>query len=255
MPEGDGAARFGLIDRDGLVAELDRATGKQVTAPAGSGKTSLLRLWADRAAHDRRIAFLSVRPGQRDPQQFWLALLGAVRDTNGAQPPTAPGFDGPAAVDKVLSEIRAADGPLVLIIDDLHELDSPTAAAQLTSLLTRLPRHAHAILATRAGPPLLLHRPRLAGQLAEIRDLRFTEQETRQLVTIARLGLPDHVTALLHQRTEGWAAGLRLAVLSLAGHPDPERFVTEFSGSDRTAHCGSPPATRVCSAWSSTRRP
>jgi LuxR family maltose regulon positive regulatory protein len=225
-------ARLGLIDRHDLVAELDRTTDRQVTvisAPAGSGKTSLLRLWADHAGHDRRIAFLS---GQHDPQQFWLALLDAVRA--GSEP--TPGFDGPAMVDKVLSEINAVDGRFVLVIDDLHELDSTEAAEQLTSLLSRLPRAAHAILATRAALPLRLHRLRLAGELAEIRGarLRFTEQETLQLVAAARLALPDHVITLLHQRTEGWAAGLRLAVLSMAGHPDPERFVAEFSGSDRT---------------------
>src|SRR6185437_7937450 len=81
-----------------------------------------------------------------------------------------------------------------------------------------------------------LHKLRLAGDLAEIRaaQLRFTEHETRQLLAAAGIALPERIAAMLHQRTEGWAAGLRLAVLSLAGHPDPERFVAEFSGSDRT---------------------
>jgi LuxR family maltose regulon positive regulatory protein len=233
VAEGDGA-RSGLIDRPDLIAALDRAAEKKVTvisAPAGSGKTSLLRLWADRQGPDRRIAVMSVRPGQHDAQLFWLTLLGAVRD---AEPPAAtPDFNGSAMVAKVLAEISATGAPFVLIIDDVHELDS---AAQLTSLLTNLPRHAHAIVATRHDSLPHLHQLRLAGELAEIRvaQLRFTEQETRELVAAARIALPDHVAALLHQRTEGWAAGLRLAVLSLAGHPDPERFVAEFSGSDRT---------------------
>ena len=222
----------GLIDRHDLVAALDRAVEKKVTiisAPAGSGKTTLLRLWADRPGHHRRIAFI---PGQHDAQQFWLALLSAVRDDRHAEP--TPGFDGSAMADKVLSEI--SDDPVVLVIDDLHELDSAEALDQLTSLLTNLPSTAHAIVASRHDLPLRLHRLRLAGELAEIRAdrLRFTEKETRELVAAARIALPDHVTALLHQRTEGWAAGLRLAVLSLAEHPHPERFVAEFSGSDRT---------------------
>ena len=227
----------GLIDRHDLVAALDRAAEKKVTvisAPAGSGKTSLLRLWCDSRARDRRVAFLSVRPGQDDAQLFWLTLLGAVRGTE--PPPAAPAFDGQAMVDKVRSEIGAAGKPFVLVIDDLHELNSAEAADQLTSLLTTLPPNAHAIVATRRDPPLHLHRLRLAGELAEIRvaQLRFSEEETRELVAAARIALPDRVTATLHQRTEGWAAGLGLAVLSLAGHPDPERFVAEFSGSDRT---------------------
>ena len=84
--------------------------------------------------------------------------------------------------------------------------------------------------------PLQLHRLRLTGELAEIRaaDLRFSERETRALVKAAGVALSDAGVTLLHQRTEGWAAGLRLAAISLAGHPDPERFVAEFSGSDRT---------------------
>jgi LuxR family maltose regulon positive regulatory protein len=236
-----GAARQALIDRHDLVTTLDHAAGKRVTiisAPAGSGKTSLLRAWADRTARDRRIAFLSVRPGQHDTQLFWLALLGAVRAaTGGAEPPpAAPGFNGQAMVDKVLSELAAPGGPSVLIIDDLHELSSTEAADQLTALLTNLPPGVHAVVATRRDPPLRLHQLRLAGELAEIRaaQLRFTQDETRQLLAAAGITLPDPVVATLHQRTEGWAAGLRLAALSLAGHPYPERFVAEFSGSDRT---------------------
>ena len=94
----------------------------------------------------------------------------------------------------------------------------------------------HAILATRRDLRLGLHQLRLAGELAEIRaaDLRFSERETRMLLDASGIALPDAGAALLHQRTEGWAAGLRLAALSLAGHPDPGRFVAEFSGSDRT---------------------
>jgi LuxR family maltose regulon positive regulatory protein len=231
------SARHGLIGRHDLVAELDRAAAKKVTvvsAPAGSGKTSLLRLWADRPGQDRRIAFMSVRPGQQDAQLFWLTLLGAVRGT--APPPATPGFNGPAMMDKVLSEISTADVPFFLVIDDLHELNSAEATDQLTSLLTNLPPNGHAIVATRLDSSLRLHRLRLAGELAEIRvaQLRFTERETRELLSAARIALPDHVAAVLHQRTEGWAAGLRLAVLSLAGHPEPERFVAEFSGSERT---------------------
>jgi LuxR family transcriptional regulator, maltose regulon positive regulatory protein len=231
----------GLIDRHDLIATLDHAAGKQVTiisAPAGSGKTSLLHAWADRPGQDRRIAFLSVQPGQHDAQLFWLALLGAVRAATGdpEPPPATPGFNGQAMVDKVRSELAAPGGPFILIIDDLHELNAAQAAEQLTVLLTSLPPGVHAVVATRRDLPLRLHRLRLTGELAEIRaaQLRFTADETRELLTAAGITLPDRLVSTLHQRTEGWAAGLRLAALSLAGHPDPERFVAEFSGSDRT---------------------
>ncbi len=236
-----GAVRSGLIDRRDLLAALDRAVAKQVTvisAPAGSGKTSLLRAWADRRRPDRRIAFMSVKPGQHDAQLFWLALLGAVRAATGGTepPPPAPGFNGQAMVDKVRSELAASGDPVVLIVDDLHELSSAEANEQLAALLTSLPANAHAVVATRRDPPLRLHQLRLSGELAEIRagQLRFTQDETRRLLTAAGITLPDPVVATLHQRTEGWAAGLRLAALSLSGNPHPERFVAEFSGSDRT---------------------
>jgi LuxR family maltose regulon positive regulatory protein len=139
-------------------------------------------------------------------------------------------------VDRVLSELADQRGRLILIIDDLHELISPDALAQLTRLLTNLPGDVHAVLATRRDLPLRLHQLRLAGELAEIRaaDLRFSERETRELLEASGIALSDAGAVLLHQRTEGWAAGLRLAALSLADHPDPERFVAEFSGSDRT---------------------
>ncbi|HJZ26609.1 MAG TPA: hypothetical protein VJ370_10075, partial [Streptosporangiaceae bacterium] len=110
------------------------------------------------------------------------------------------------------------------------------ALDQLTRLLTNLPPNAHAVLATRHDVRLRLHRLRLAGELAEIRaaDLRFTERETRELLDASGIELSEAGVALLRQRTEGWVAGLRLAAIALADHPDPEQFVAEFSGSDHT---------------------
>jgi LuxR family maltose regulon positive regulatory protein len=233
-----------LIDRGDLLAALDRAAARKVTiisAPAGSGKTSLLRAWADRPGQRQRLAVMQVQRDQHDAQQFWLALLDAIRRASAtagrAEPPAAtPDFNAPAMVDRVLSELADACGGITLVIDDLHELNSPEALAQLTRLLTSLPPNANAMLTTRHDLGLRLHQLRLAGELAEIRaaDLRFTERETRMMLDASGIALSEAGTALLHQRTEGWAAGLRLAAISLAGHPDPERFVAEFSGSDRT---------------------
>jgi LuxR family transcriptional regulator, maltose regulon positive regulatory protein len=233
-----------LIGRGDLLAALDRAVARKVTiisAPAGSGKTSLLRTWAHRPEQPQRLAVVQVRRGQHDAQQFWLALLTAVRQApgtaSGGEPPAAtPEFNGRAMVDRVLSELAGQRGRLILVIDDLHELTSAEALAQLTRLLTSLPGDVHAVLATRRDLPLRLPQLRLAGELAEIRaaDLRFSERETRELLDASGIALSEAGAALLHQRTEGWAAGLRLAALSLAGHLDPERFVAEFSGTDRT---------------------
>ena len=184
---------------------------------------------------------LQVQRDQQDAQQFWLALLDAVCQAgsadSGAEPPAAtPDFNAPAMAGRVLSELADAHGGVTLVIDDLHELTSPEALAQLTRLLTNLPPQVHAILTARHDVRLGPHQLRLAGELAEIRaaDLRFSERETRELLDASGIMLSEAGVALLYQRTEGWAAGLRLAALSLAGHPDPERFVTEFSGSERT---------------------
>ena len=237
-------ATLRLIDRGDLLAALDRAAERKVTiilAPAGSGKTCLLRAWADRPGQGHRLAVMQVQRDQHDAQQFWLALLDAVRHASAtagrAEPPAAtPDFNAPVMVDRVLSELAGACGGITLVIDDLHELTSPEALSQLTRLLTNLPPHVHVILTTRHDVRLRLQQLRLAGDLAEIRaaDLRFTERETRMLLDASGIALSEAGAALLHQRTEGWAAGLRLAAISLAGHPDPERFVAEFSGSDRT---------------------
>ena len=91
------------------------------------------------------------------------------------------------------------------------------------------------VFSSRRDPPIRLHRLRLADEVAEIRagDLRFTESETRELLAASGITLSEAGAAALHRRTEGWAAGLRLAVISLSEHKDPERFVAEFSGTDR----------------------
>ena len=212
-----------------------------ISAPAGSGKTSLLRAWAGRPGQSPRLALVQVQRDQQDAQQFWLALLDAVRHASGGNsaaepPPGTPDFNAPAMAGRVLLELADAPDGVTLVIDDLHELTSPEALAQLTRLLTNLPPHVHAVLTTRHDVRLGLHELRLAGELTEIRaaDLRFSERETRELLDASGIRLSQAGVALLHQRTEGWAAGLRLAAISLAGHPDPERFVTEFSGSERT---------------------
>ena len=134
----------GLLDRDDLLQLLDRAVAKRVTvisAPPGSGKTSLLRAWADRSTNPRRVAFVSVDRDQHNAQRFWYAVLDAIRSpARSIDPETQPAaiaaLDGDQVVDRVLSEVAEQVEPVVLIIDDLHELRSADALTQLEHLLT-----------------------------------------------------------------------------------------------------------------------
>jgi LuxR family transcriptional regulator, maltose regulon positive regulatory protein len=220
----------------------DGGTGVMlVSAPAGSGKTVLLRSWVDDSRLADRVAWVSVERNERDAQRFWLSVIEELRAAVGADAfverlTPMPEFDGRAVLERLMSELGSLDELLVLVIDDLHELSSPEALAQLEVLLARRPPLLQVVLATRRDPHLGLHRLRVSGRLTEIRgsDLRFTLDETRELLAASGITLPDESVALLQGRTEGWAAGLRLAALALAGHPEPERFVTEFSGGERT---------------------
>ena len=238
----DSVAR-GLLDRDDLLEMLDRAVTKRVTvvsAPPGSGKTSLLRAWARRSTSLRRVAFVSVDRDQQDARSFWSAVLDAVRRPTsflGAETQTAAtaSLDADELVDRVLSELAEQVEPVVLVIDDVHELRSADALRQLEHLLAVLPSFARVLLSSRRDPPIRLHQLRLADEVAEIRasDLGFTEGETRELLAASGISLSDAGVTALYEHTEGWAAGLRLAVISLSDHADRERFVAEFSGTDR----------------------
>jgi LuxR family maltose regulon positive regulatory protein len=209
-----------------------------VCGPAGSGKTVLLRSWS--AERDGAVAWVTVERGERDAQRFWLHLIDALADAAGEEAiervSPAPSFAGAAVVERLLSQLGGLEEPVELVIDDLHELDSEDADAWLEMLLLRLPAQLRVVLATREEPALRLHRLRLADGLTELRgpDLRFSLEEARALLRASGISLSDTGLASLHERTEGWPAGLRLAVISLTAHSDPERFVSEFSGSERT---------------------
>ena len=234
----------GVVPRDPLVRVLSTAGPGGVAllcAPAGSGKTVLLRSWAASDASGDRVAWASVERGQHDAQRFWLTLIDALAGAMGddalvERVGAASASCSDDVIERLLSDLRAFEAPTVLVIDDLHELRSAGALRLLEIFLTRVPAQLTVVLSTREDPRLALHRLRLAGTLTEIRgsDLRFSLHETRELLETAGIALSDDAVGLLHGRTEGWVAGLRLAAISLAGHPDPERFAREFSGSERT---------------------
>jgi LuxR family maltose regulon positive regulatory protein len=231
----------GLVRREALFDRLSAARGGSVVlvcAPAGSGKSVLVRSWLEANGLWGGAAWVAVEPGERDGQRFWRSLIQALSRVVGPIDRRAPAGDLCAApeVTGLLSRLETSEEPLVLVVDDLHELRSPEALAGLECFLARLPQSARVVLVTREDPRLGLHRLRLSGELTELRspDLSFSLDESRELLRATGIVMPDASVALLHERTEGWAAGLRLAAISLTRHPDPERFVGEFSGSERT---------------------
>jgi LuxR family maltose regulon positive regulatory protein len=206
-----------------------------VCAPAGSGKTTLLRSWASN--YGGRVAFVTAERESTDGQRFWHAVFDALNEPASANGRVKRIANGRVDPDTLIERIssRFGEEPLVLVIDDLHEIASEQVIAQLERMVASLPPTVHAIFASRRDPRLRLHRLRLAGEVAEIRarELRFSEDETRELMRSAGVVLSDRGGEAICRRTEGWAAGIRLAAISLAAHPDPDRFVDEFSGGDR----------------------
>ena len=242
-PEAGTARALGVVSRRTLLARLSSGVSgvTLLSAQAGSGKTVLVRSWIEETGLRARTAWITVERQERDAQRFWLSVVEQLRSAVGTDgvvqklAPT-PEFDGDALVRRLISDLQAIDDPVVLVIDDLHELVSPDALAQLEFLLAQRPRLLHVVLATRHDPSLGLHRLRLAGELTELRaaDLRFSAAEADELLAASGVELSAVTADMLLARTEGWAAGLRLATMSLADHPDPGRFVAKFAGSDRT---------------------
>jgi LuxR family maltose regulon positive regulatory protein len=232
----------GVVSRTGLFERLGASARVIViSAPPGSGKSVLLRSWIGEAGLTDSTGWVSAGRDDRDPQRFWLSVLGVLRQTVPGSAlvrelTAAPDLDGWAVVERLLKDLAPLDDPIWLVIDDVHELRSAEMLRQLELLVMRAPSALRFVLATRHDVRLGLHRLRLEGELTELRaaDLRFSLAEARELLAAAGIELPEQALVMLHERTEGWAAGLRLAALSLPGHPDPLRFAAEFSGSDRT---------------------
>jgi LuxR family maltose regulon positive regulatory protein len=233
-----GLGAAGVVSRPRLSGRLGAARVTMVSAPAGSGKTLLLRSWIGAAGRAECAAWVPAGRGERDPQRFWLSVLAALRQTAPGSVlvrtvTAAPDLDGWALVERLLADLAPLTDRIWLVVDDVHELGAQTLR-QLELLIMRAPPGLRFVLAARHDMRLGLHRLRLEGELAEIHgpDLRFTVAEARDLFDAAGVDLPD--PAALVERTEGWAAGLRLAALSLAGCEDPGRLAAEFSGTERT---------------------
>jgi LuxR family transcriptional regulator, maltose regulon positive regulatory protein len=241
--------RFGVpvpsptdVRRRRLFAVLsdDPAPVTLVCGPAGSGKSSLLSTWAATRGEDV-VAWLGLEPYDDHPGQLWTSVLEALRATGCFRPDAPihqlaapPGEVTPPFVERVVAEISTLDRPVYLVLDDVHLLRRATVLASLGLLIRRSPDTLRLVLASRAEPKVGLPRLRLDGRLREVRteELAFTLEETEIFLQLQNVELPRSSLELLHRRTEGWIAGLRIAAMALAADPDPGQLVERFSGDD-----------------------
>jgi LuxR family maltose regulon positive regulatory protein len=232
--------RAGLISRASLQSLLPAGPqGKLclLSAPAGFGKTTLLAQWCA-VAGAGRVAWVSLDEGDNDPTRFWLYVVEALRTVEPSMGTAAlaallrTGADLYRAVLPSLhSELSAVGSRLVLVLDDYHLITNATCQQTLAFFLDHLPAGVNVVLSTRADPPLPLARMRARGELAELRaaDLQFTDEEASALLNGSMgLQLPTDDVERLTERTEGWAAALYLAGLSLRGREDASAFIASF---------------------------
>lgn len=234
------------VARDRLVVRLQRGLADRrpltlVSAPAGYGKTTLVAAWL--AAGERPHVWFTFDSADDEPGRFLLHLVAALRRLQSdlaealftaLQAGQMPPID--LVVATLLNAIALWPDTRILVLDDLQILQHPAVLEILGALLQHQPPNLHLVLVTREDPPLPLTRARARDQLTEIRaaDLRFTIDESARLLREhLNLNLETDAIARLTERTEGWAAGLQLAGLSLQGRDHPERLVDSLSGSQR----------------------
>jgi LuxR family maltose regulon positive regulatory protein len=238
--------RPGVVPRPHLIERLDEGlrAGRKLTlvsAPAGSGKTTLVGEWV--AGGGSPAAWLSLDEGDNDPTRFLTYLVAALQTVApdvgagtlaGLQSPQPPPLE--SVLTRLLNEVAAIPDRILLVLDDYHVIESQPVSKALAFLLEHLPPRLHLVIATREDPPLPLARLRARGQLTELRaaDLRFTPAEAAEFLNrVMGLDLSQEDVAALDARTEGWIAGLQLAALSMRGHEDVAGFVHSFTGSHR----------------------
>jgi ATP/maltotriose-dependent transcriptional regulator MalT len=240
------ALRPGHLHRVELVGALiARAQNRVVLVAAapGSGKTSLLSEWHGDDREHRSFGWISLDGADNDPVRFWDGVFAALQTTApeiGGSAQAALHSPGTTVTDQVLplliNDLAELTEPVVLVLDDYHLIENGEIHGAIELLVERMPSTVQLVISTRSDPPLPLSRLRARGQLTDIRgaDLRFNVTEAGVFLNdVVGLELePDEITRL-HERTEGWAAGLQLAGLSLRGREDHRQFIDSFAGDDQ----------------------
>jgi LuxR family transcriptional regulator, maltose regulon positive regulatory protein len=236
--------RKNLVFRSNLVERLNAGLEKELTlisAPAGFGKTTLLCEWITHSPNC--VTWLSLDANDNNPARFWAYFIASLQELDSdlgvnalalIKSPQAPFIN--SILTELINDLIAFARPFASVLDDYHFIDSQPIHKALTFLIDHIPANMNLIITTREDPPLPLARLRARDQLIEIRarDLRFTQQQSGDfLQSVMGLELSQQDIAALDERTEGWAAGLQLAGLSIRGQTDPKAFITDFSGSHR----------------------
>lgn len=218
---------------DALLADRARRQVTLISAPPGSGKTTLATAWL--VSHRRRDVMLTV--DARDNERDELAgVIVAALVHRGAIAPEEIDATLPSTtlLDAAFARLDERSEKRVLVLDDLQELTSRNALRTLAYLVERAPAALDLVLCSRADPPIRLTRLRLEGRLREIRNesLAFDLEETSSLLAAHGLSLTRSQVQALWRRTEGWVAGLRLAAFALEGESDPAEFVQGAAGTE-----------------------
>jgi LuxR family maltose regulon positive regulatory protein len=235
-----------LVVRGGLIDALYEGVSRPLTlvsGPAGSGKTMLVAQWGASAGDRRPVAWLSLEADDNDPARFWMYVIEALRSVMpgiGEVPLAmlrAPGVNlAGEALPALINELADVSQQLVLVLDDYHAIEDERIHEGMASLIEHLPTTLRIVMTSRVEPPLRVGTLRARAQLNEIdaEQLRLSLSEAESMLNeVHGLDLAPDIVKRLHDRTEGWAAGLYLAVLSMRGREDSGSFVTSFTGSDR----------------------
>jgi LuxR family transcriptional regulator, maltose regulon positive regulatory protein len=243
-PGGSPPGPRSAIERTRLLDHLIgcRAPVTLVCGPAGAGKTVLCTDVASRLRRDGdAVAWITVDPRDDDAARLWSNIVAALRGTGRFDPGSRlhelvapPAAVLPGFIDRVLAEVEALDEELWLVLDDVHELRGTIALASLEQLVHRAPPGLRLVLSSRRDPELGLARLRLDGRLLELRaaDLAFTVDEVAACLSVRGLELPPATVRTLHERTEGWVAGVRIAILALTSPGATTDLIDAFDGDD-----------------------
>src|SRR5215831_2256671 len=224
---------------DRLIGDGVRGPLTALMGPPGMGKTLAMALWAAGNGSSSPVAWVTLDEFDNRPRVLWSYIMAALRRAGVAVPHASWSAACVDTMDheflvRLAAALAAAEPPVILVLDDLHLLTERPALQGLTYLIRNAAQGLRVVVASRIDPLLPLHRFRLTGELTEIRadQLEFSVPESGLLMAQHDVALPQDALECLTARAEGWAAGLRLAAISMHGHPDPEQFVKEFVAED-----------------------